>query len=444
MGQGDWRKGNGCMEPVAAGYRQAVRPSDFVDVATCQLHAFSDASDEGYGIAIYTRHEDSSGRVFCNLLMGKSRVAPLKKVTTPRMELTAASLSVKFIALITSAMELHFNVFYWTDSTSVLRYIANKTTRFHTFVANRITTIHSRIEQWRHVPTLKNPADIASRGISPKVDPTLWFHGPAFLWEPESKWPKTDNIKELPSRDPEVKRVHTTTLKFHEGSAFVDQWISQFSSWRKLKTTVAWLMRAQGLFKQRQLSRYEPKAAVQSETESPNPLTVDELERAGTEIIKYVQQSCALTESRVGHFGASSTITELRRKYWIPRASLLVRSIIARCVPCRRYRGRLQIQKMADLPEERLEPDQPSFTRSGVDYFGPFEIKRGRSILKRYGVIFTCMARRAVHLEVAQDLSADSCINAVRRFAARRTVKFMRSDNGTNLVGAEREMRDIY
>ena len=99
---------------------RSVRPSDFVDVATCQLHAFSDASDEGYGIAIYTRHEDSSGRVFCNLLMGKSRVAPLKKVTTPRMELTAASLSVKFIALITSALELHFNVFYWTDSTSVL------------------------------------------------------------------------------------------------------------------------------------------------------------------------------------------------------------------------------------------------------------------------------------------------------------------------------------
>ncbi|XP_033624666.1 uncharacterized protein LOC117288077 [Asterias rubens] len=423
---------------------RSVRPSDFVDVATCQLHAFSDASDEGYGIAIYTRHEDSSGRVFCNLLMGKSRVTPLKKVTTPRMELTAASLSVKFIALITSALELHFNVFYWTDSTSVLRYIANKTTRFHTFVANRITTIQegSRIEQWRHVPTLKNPADIASRGISPKVDPTLWFHGPAFLWEPESKWPKTDIIKELPAKDPEVKRVHATTLKFHEGSAYLDQWISQFSSWRKLKTTVAWLMRAQGLFKQRQLSRVEPKAAVPSpwtNWRQQAPRSSNMSSRAAPLLSRLI---LIAAHQRVGHLGASSKITELRRKYWIPRASLLVRSIIARCVPCRRYRGRLQIQKMADLPEERLEPDQPAFTRSGVDYFGPFEIKRGRSVLKRYGLIFTCMASRAVHLEVAQDLSANSCINAVRRFAARRTVKFMRSDNGTYLVGAEREMRE--
>ena len=145
---------------------------------------------------------------------------------------------------------------------------------------------------------------------------------------------------------------------------------------------------------------------------------------------------------KVGHLGTNSTLTELRRKYWIPRASQLVRSIIAKCVLCQRYRGRLQVQKMANLPEERLEPGQPAFTKSGVDYFGPLGIKRGRSVLKRYGVIFTCMASRAVHLEVAQDLSADSCINAVRRFAARRTVKFLRSDNGTNLVGAEREMRE--
>ena len=157
------------------------------------MHAFSDASDEGYGIAIYTHVEDSSGRVFCNLLMGKSRVAPLKKVTIPRMELTAASLSVKFVTLITSAMELLFDVHYWTDSTSVLRYIANKTTRFHIFVANRVTTIQegSSMEQWPYVPTAENPADLASRGIHPKVDPKLWFQGPSFLWEPESTWPKT-------------------------------------------------------------------------------------------------------------------------------------------------------------------------------------------------------------------------------------------------------------
>jgi transposase InsO family protein len=77
-----------------------------------------------------------------------------------------------------------------------------------------------------------------------------------------------------------------------------------------------------------------------------------------------------------------------------------------------------------------------------MDYFGPIEVKRGRSLVKRYGVIFTCCTSRAVHLEIASSLTTDSCINAIRRFIARRgPVDIIRSDNGTNLVGAEAELR---
>lgn len=98
---------------------------------------------------------------------------------------------------------------------------------------------------------------------------------------------------------------------------------------------------------------------------------------------------------------------------------------------------------MANLPEDRLMPDKPPFTSTGVDYFGPFEVKRGRSTVKRYGVMFTCLTLRAVHTEVADSLDTDSCINAIRRFVSRRgQVTIMRSDNGTNFVGAEREMRE--
>lgn len=100
---------------------------------------------------------------------------------------------------------------------------------------------------------------------------------------------------------------------------------------------------------------------------------------------------------------------------------------------------------MASLPEDRLIPDHPPFTNVGMDYFGPFEVKRGRVIVKRYGVLFTCLTIRAVHIEVADSLDTNSCINALRRFISRRRqVEIIRSDNGTNLVGADRELKAMF
>ena len=98
---------------------------------------------------------------------------------------------------------------------------------------------------------------------------------------------------------------------------------------------------------------------------------------------------------------------------------------------------------MADLPPDRVTPDKPPFTFVGVDCFGPFWIKRARSQVKRYGVLFTCLVTRAIHLEVAQSMDTDSFVNSMRRFIARRGIpEVMRSDNGTNFVGGNKELRD--
>ena len=89
-----------------------------------------------------------------------------------------------------------------------------------------------------------------------------------------------------------------------------------------------------------------------------------------------------------------------------------------------------------------MTPSRPPFTFTGVDCFAPFEVRRGRSKVKRYGVIFTCLALRAVHIEVMSSLDTESFINALRRFVTRRGLaEEMRSDNGGNFVRGERELR---
>ncbi|XP_038063022.1 uncharacterized protein LOC119733709 [Patiria miniata] len=98
---------------------------------------------------------------------------------------------------------------------------------------------------------------------------------------------------------------------------------------------------------------------------------------------------------------------------------------------------------MANLPEDRVTPEKPPFNYVGVDCFGPFLVKQGRSQVKRYGCIFTCLAIRAVHIEVLHSMETDSFLNALQRFMARRgQPELIRCDNGTNFVGAERELRE--
>ncbi|KAG1651579.1 hypothetical protein GQR58_026910 [Nymphon striatum] len=144
----------------------------------------------------------------------------------------------------------------------------------------------------------------------------------------------------------------------------------------------------------------------------------------------------------VNHMGKMTTLNEIRQNgYWIINGPSVVGKFIVECVTCKKLRGKFLEQKMADLPPERIEESSP-FLHTGVDYFGPFMIKEGRKMLKRYGVIFTCLSSRAVHLETANSLSTDSFLNALRRFVNRRgPVRSMRSDQGTNFVGARNELQ---
>ncbi|XP_054762932.2 uncharacterized protein LOC129269456 [Lytechinus pictus] len=148
---------------------------------------------------------------------------------------------------------------------------------------------------------------------------------------------------------------------------------------------------------------------------------------------------------KVNHMGRGMTHNQLRQSgYWVIGGSSAVSNVISRCVTCRKLRGSLQQQKMAELPKDRLDP-VPPFTYCGVDYFGPFTIRERRSDLKRYGVIFTCMSSRAVHLESANSLSSSCFINCLRRFLSRRgPVRQIRSNQGITFIGARNELRGAF
>ncbi|XP_041357495.1 uncharacterized protein LOC121374456 [Gigantopelta aegis] len=516
--------------------QRCYKPKNFGRVVLCQLHMFTDASDCGYGVVAYLRLMNVDNDVHCALIMAKSRVAPLKKITIPRMELTAATVGVRLCKVITD--ELQYNIdetFFWTDSMSVLRYIANNTSRFQTFVANRVALIRegTQVRQWRYINSKCNPADCASRGMS--FDKFLqhkqWFEGPTFLWKPQKDWPQEIDIPcTIPNDDPEVKKSVNCVLT--NGTNIIDKVINYYSSWSKLKRAVGWIILIMNRLHQKAVERKQLYTELKMTETNPvlrcnlvqkklettkipddvsceNVLTTDTLEKAEMALIQHVQaqhfhkELRAMTDKeskkdlnkgvgensplykldpflsdgviRVGgrleraqiqydmkhpvvlpkncvvsklileeiHRLVGHMLSLLRQRHWILGARTSIKGIVSKCVICRKYKAPPGEQKMADLPEERLKPDLPPFSHVGMDYFGPFQVKRGRSCVKRYGVIFTCLNIRAVHLEVASSLDTDSCINAIRRFIARRgSPKLIRSDNGTNLVGSEREFRE--
>lgn len=141
---------------------------------------------------------------------------------------------------------------------------------------------------------------------------------------------------------------------------------------------------------------------------------------------------------QVSHSGRGHMLSKPHQRYWLSGANSSARRIIKRCVVCRRQQARAGEQKTADLPLDRVTTDLPPFTHVGVDYCGPIEVRRGRALVNRWGVMFTCLVSRAVCLEVASQLDTDACINAIRR----GSIKSIRSDQGTNFIGAQKELEE--
>ena len=228
-------------------------PASFLD-AKREIHIFCDASEIGYGAVAYLRFLDQ-GRIHCSLVMAKSRLAPLKKITIPRMELTAAKLAISIKVILDRELDLEIDEYYfWTDSTAVLKYINNSTTRFQRFIANRLEFIHeqSRPEQWNYVASKTNPADQASRGvpIADFVRMDEWCHGPTFLWNEHIPTENEVNLN-IEDNDPEVKRSpKIKSCQTRVENDVMENLLKSTSSWYRLKRRVAWLLKIKNAYAQ--------------------------------------------------------------------------------------------------------------------------------------------------------------------------------------------------
>ncbi|CAB4014860.1 Tyrosine kinase receptor Cad96Ca, partial [Paramuricea clavata] len=303
-----------------------------------------------------------------------------------------------------------------------------------------------------------------------------WINGPDFLWQPRSSWPERPvslQPNEVPSDDPELKRdISSCITEVHKPSSKEDTLLNllqRISSWYRATKFVAWILHYRRKLIEAARKRKE-KSCENKESSNSVKLTVDELKAAEKVILRCVQQKYFPEEiavlqkqkSKQACIKKSSPLSKLDpifqddlllvggrlRHAPIPEYSkhpVILPKGIHRIYASTSTKWKAPVleQKMADLPKDRLTPDHPPFTYVGVDYFGPFHVRCGRSLVKRYGVIFTCLVIRAVHIEISHSLDTDSFILALRRFLARRgQVKELRSDNGTNFTSGEKELRE--
>lgn len=466
-----------------------------------QLHAFCDASIKAYAAAIYSRTIDENQRIQVNLLIAKTRVAPIKPVTLPRLELCGAVLLYRLLKQVIEDMKVHkVKCFAWCDSQIVLSWLKRPANQWTTFVANRIGELQeNEINcKWNYIPSKENPADHATRGITPSnlLNCEMWWHGPRWLTATEERWQETkleDFNTILETRGQKATKT-MLIIKFGE------EVFSRASSWERLLNITAYCLRFIHNCKnpkQREISKLtyrelkmskirilkltqrtsfieELKRLRQNKEVSKTsaifklaPIIDDDgILRVGGRLINssmptnrahpiILPKKGQTTEVLIDYFhrislhgGPQLVLTTLRiHGFWIINGMHTIKGRLQRCTICARYRRYKQGQLMGNLPSVRITKARP-YQNVGIDYAGPITIKmskhRGSKLYKGYICIIICMAVKAIHLEAVSDLTTEAFIAALRRFMARRGIPAaIYSDNGTNFTGANKYLNKV-
>lgn len=402
-----------------------------------EIHAFCDASGKAYGTAIYLRVIDK-GKISCILLSSKSRVAPLKSISIPRLELLAAVLLSNQIEAIIEAMQFkNVSVTLYSDSICVLHWINKQRDDLKAFVANRIETIQKKTKQyvWKHVKSADNPADLVSRGM--KIEDFLtskqWLEGPKWLMQPESTWPmpkmtvsadaRAEIVKECKAK---AEEVEDSIFKIGLDADKVPIYL-KFNNWNKIVNTTAYVFRYMNNLNKKKENlkgrylftrernkavefwvKYEQRyyfkdeiKCIKANDSMPSKSKIASLRpildkngavRVGGRIDKanmsYAKRHQYIIphKSRLSylllkhahetllHGGIQAMTYLLRKSFWIPQLRNEARHFLNTCVHCVKHAQETTKQIIAELPSVRTTPALP-FVNVGVDMAGPYSLK---------------------------------------------------------------------
>ncbi|XP_022103013.1 uncharacterized protein LOC110985885 [Acanthaster planci] len=462
-----------------------------------ELHVFTDASEKAYGAVAYLRATVSPSDVSVRFVMSRSRLAPKRVQTMPRLELQAAVSGAELADLLDDEMKMEMPITCWSDSTTVLSWIKSESCRYNRYVGARIAEIQRLTDHtvWRYVDSGNNPADDLTRGLRlDQLGESSRWHSPPFLLLSREQWPVLPVQSKQEEVEAELKHqgFAAHTVASTEPPPNVD--FTKYASWEDLVegyaaaisdskgdpkpnflTAEDRLKTEELLYRQVQADSFpEDVAALRADKDvsrknrlvslAPELDDLCQVIRVGgrlrrspsiDETMKHpivldpkhpitrllIQEA----DSRLGHCGTGTVLADLRRRFWVLRGRQAIRSLQSRCPGCLRKRGRPSVPKMADLPVARLRVGKPAFYSTGVDCFGPFSVSIGRRHEQRWGIIWKCLTTRAVYLDLLESLDSDAFLLAFSRFRSRRgTPHEILCDNGTNFKGGQTEMTNAF
>lgn len=466
-----------------------------------ELHGYSDSSELAYAAAIYIRIIRPDGSTSTCLLTAKTRVTPIRQITLPRLELCAAHLMVKLMMKVKTALHLEdVASFGWTDSTVVLAWISDHPRRWKSFVANRTSFIIENLpaSQWNHIASKQNPADLATRGISSTdiIGNTLWWQGPHtlqnFRVQPHSSNLNPEIIPDkkkaiiataIPDKEVDFFNRYSSYSKLLRITALIFRFIENCKSKKtncdgkygflttdeldkahaamvKLSQQLSYGNEIRQLTLNKPLSSTHKLAALTPFLDSQSILRVGgRLENADINYdqkhpyILHKDNNLTLLIVRYYHIkylhaGTRQMHYLLSLKYWIPNVTYLIKRVYYSCTICMRFRQLPYQQRMGDLPNHRVQPGS-TFINVGIDFAGPILIRswkgRGSKSYKCWIAVYVCLSTKAIHLEAVTELSTAAMLASLRRFVSRRGKPIhIYSDNGTNFVGCNQELRQLF